>query len=60
MEKKKICRIAVSSFNTRVRTDQAASNDKKLCRKNLGEKWKIVANREIAQGWVGKIKYKLR
>ena len=49
--------VAVSSFNTRVGTDQAASNDKKFCRKNLGEKWKTVANREITWGWVRKIKY---
>ena len=30
---------------------------KSSAEKNLGEKWKIVANREITQGWVGKIKY---
>ena len=55
MEKKNS--VAVSSFYTRVGTDQAASNDKKFCQKKLCEKWKIVANREITQGWVGKIKY---
>ena len=34
---KNVC-VAVSSFYTRVETDQAASNDKKFCRKKFGRK----------------------
>ena len=33
MKKRKKASVAVSSFYTRVGTDQAASNDKKFCEK---------------------------